>query len=96
MTHRKRALATFHELGVLVFSVKRIALVCSIAFASRLRMFSCKVTDGEGEFTDGVTRWLNKVLMVKFTVSVSGPTFTAGANPIVRIYPRFLHLIGPS
>eukprot|EP00959_Pyramimonas_sp_CCMP1952_P101664 2126902-Pyramimonas_sp.AAC.1 len=31
--------------------------------------------------------------MVRFTASVSSPTFTAAANPIVRIYPRFLHMI---
>eukprot|EP00959_Pyramimonas_sp_CCMP1952_P025577 536979-Pyramimonas_sp.AAC.1 len=46
--------------------------------------------------TGGPVRRSNimKVLTVNYIVSVSSPAFTAAANPIVRIYPRFLRLIG--
>eukprot|EP00976_Prorocentrum_cordatum_P055407 1118378-Prorocentrum_minimum.AAC.2 len=43
-----------------------------------------------------VTRWLDKVLTVSSTVSVSSPVagFPASDRSVVKIYPRFLRLEG--
>ena len=51
-----------------------------------------------GELYFRVMRWLNKVLTVNSTVSVSSPAvgFPASDWSVMRIYPRFLRLIGPS